>query len=78
MHTIRRNSSSPWPLWWRRGSAGSLQLFRRRAVQERRARAAALHTIFIRAGKGVRQIVAGVCQSVQCHQLATGSSRKKT
>ena len=56
----------------RYGGAGdqpvAFQLFRRRAVQERRKGCGTAYNDRC-AGKGVRQIVAGVCQSVQ-YQLA--------
>ena len=62
----------------RYGGAGdqpvAFQLFRRRAVQERRKGCGTAYNDRC-AGKGVRQIVAGVCQSVQ-YQLAAAQPEK--
>ena len=62
----------------RYGGAGdqpvAFQLFRRRAVQERRKGCGTAYDDRC-AGKGVRQIVAGVCQSVQ-YQLAAAQPEK--
>lgn len=77
MHTSsgRNSGSSP---WGRYGGAGdqpvAFQLFRRRAVQERRKGCGTAYNDRC-AGKGVRQIVAGVCQSVQ-YQLAAAQPEK--